>query len=291
MSLGTLLVILVTAAQTAPESTLVVTDVSFPSGSDTVPAILARPRPNTPGRFPAVVLVHANSLREPYIAATARRIAASGFVVLAVDVFHFLPRLTWEEHQRASRDSMNARLNAGFREERLLRDIGAGVAFLRGTAFTQPGGIALVGFCGGGWNALLVAAQSRDVSAVVAFYAPVVLSDSSRRSAFDVHRYITVPVQYHRATEDPSIQPADVDRFAEGLRVQRTPIEVFTYQARHGFVATNRTGIFDPQAAELAWSRVVPFLRTHAGAVLKSRPLAPPRESRASGGGAALLHH
>lgn len=268
------------------DSSIVVADVSFPSGRDDVPGILARP--NGPGRFPAVILIHANSLREPYIGEAAARIAKWGFVVLAVDVFHFLPRVGWEEHQRASRDSMNARLTAGFREDRLLRDIAAGVAFLRGTTFTQPGGVALVGFCGGGWNALLVAAQSPDIAAVVAFYAPVVNADSSRRSAYDVYRYITVPVQYHRATEDPYIVAADVDRFAEALRAQQTPIEVFTYQgARHGFVATNRTGIFDAQAAEVAWSRVLPFLRAHAGAVPRPRPLAPPRNPRRTPGGAA----
>jgi carboxymethylenebutenolidase len=275
------------------DSGIVVADVSFPSGRDDVPGILARP--TGPGRFPAVILIHANSLREPYIGEAAARIARSGFVVLAVDVFHFLPRVGWEEHQRSSRDSMNARLAAGFREDRLLSDIGAGVAFLRGTTFTRPGGVALVGFCGGGWNALLVAAQSRDIAAVVAFYAPVVLADSSRRSAYDLRRYITVPVQYHRATEDPYIVAADVDRFADALRAQQTPVEIFAYQgARHGFVAANRTGIFHAQAAELAWSRVLPFLHAHAGAVPPARPLAPPRDPRRPPSGAAhagLLHH
>ncbi|HEY7467068.1 MAG TPA: dienelactone hydrolase family protein [Dehalococcoidia bacterium] len=286
------LLLLIASLSSQSDSTIVVADVSFPSGRDDVPGILVRP--NRPGRFPAVILIHANSLREPYIGETAARIARWGFVVLAVDVFHFLPRLGWEEHLRYPRDSMNARLTAGFREDRLLRDIGAGVAFLRGTPFTQPGGVQLIGFCGGGWNALLVAAQSQDIASVVAFYAPVVVADSSRRSAYDVHRYITMPVQYHRATEDPYIVAADVDRLVEALRAQQTPIEVFTYQARHGFVATNRTGIFDPQAAELAWSRVLPFLRAHAGAVPRPRPLAPPPNPRRAPGathGAGWVHH
>jgi carboxymethylenebutenolidase len=283
------LLLLIASLSSQTDSSIVVGDVSFPSGGDDVPGILARP--NRPGRFPAVILIHANSLREPYIGETAARIAKRGFVALAVDVYHFLPRLGWEEYRRFPRDSVEARLAAGFREDRLVRDIGAGIAFLRGTTFTQPGGVELVGFCGGGWNALLVAAQSQDVAAVVAFYAPVVLADSSRRSAFDLRRFITVPVQYHGATEDPYIVAADVERFAEALRAQQTPIEVFTYQARHGFVATNRTGIFDAQAAELAWSRVLPFLRAHAGAVPRRRPLAPPPNPRRAPGGGALLHH
>ena len=241
------------------DSSITVTDVSFPNGRDEVPGILARPARS--GRFPAVILIHANSLREPYIADVAARLARAGFVTLAVDVYHFLPRMTWEEHQRFPRDSVEKLLASGFSEERLVRDINAGIAFLRDKPFTRPGGVALVGFCGGGWNALLVAASSPDISAVVAFYASVSLSDPSRRSAFDVQRYITTPVQYHRASDDPYVVSADVDRFADSLRAHHTPIELFTYQARHGFVATNRAGMFDAQAAELAWSRVLPFLR------------------------------
>jgi len=102
------------------------------------------------------------------------------------------------------------------------------------------------------------------------------LADSTRRSDYDLAPYITVPVQYHRAADDPSVPAADVARFADTLRARGTLMEVFVYQARHGFVASNRTGIFDSAAADLAWSRVLPFLATHAGKPILRRPLAPP---------------
>jgi carboxymethylenebutenolidase len=263
-------------AQSQPPAanSISVSDVSFPSGSDDVPAILARPAGQ--GRFPAVILIHANSLREPYIAEAASRLARAGFVALAVDVFHFLPRLGWEEYRRYSRDSVNARLAAGFKETRLVRDITSSIGYLRTLSFVRPGGVGLVGFCGGGWNAFLVAAQTQDVAAVVAFYAPVALGDSTRRSAQTVSRYLTVPVQYHRALDDPAVPAADVEHFTATLRGQGTPIDTFTYEARHGFVATNRDGIFDAGAAEQAWARAVPFLREHLGRTVRIRPLAPP---------------
>ena len=44
--------------------------------------------------------------------------------------------------------------------------------------------------------------------------------------------------------------------------------------------SSNRTGIFDRQDAELAWSRVLPFLSTHAGNAVQPRALAPPPPRR-----------
>lgn len=260
----------------APQSDIVLSDVHFTSGSDEVPAILGRPA--RAGRFPAVLLIHANALQEPYIRETVASLAGQGFVALAVDVFHFLPRMSWEEQQRLPRDVVRQRLDAEFREERLVRDIRSGIAYLRTVPAGQPGGVGLIGFCGGGWNALLVAAQSLDVAAVVAFYAPVTLADSTRRSPQSLAAFIRVPVQFHRATEDPFVPAPDVERFAETLRTLGTPIEVFTYQARHGFVATNR-GVYDSASARLAWSRVRPFLQAHVGTPTRRGPLAPARTS------------
>lgn len=166
-------VVVSACGRTARDAGVVVSEVTFRSGNDDVPAILARP--GGPGEYPAALLIHANSLREPYIAESAERLAKAGFVALAVDV-----------------------------------------------------------------------------AAVVAFYSPVMAAD------------------------DPSVPAADVARFADTLRARGTLMEGFVYQARHGFVASSRTGIFDSAAADLAWSRVLPFLATHAGKPILRRPLAPP---------------
>ncbi len=220
------------------QTDVVVSEVSFASGSDDVPAILTGPA--RAGQFPSVVIIHANSLREPYIGETATLLAKGGFVAIAVDVFHFLPRVAWKEYQQLPGELIRSRLDAEFREDRLVRNIQSAIEFLRALALVRPGGVGLIGFCGGGWNGLLVAAQSADVTAVVAFYAPVALADSTRRSPHSLADFITVPVQYHRAADDPAIPAVDVERFAAALRLAGTDIEVFTYQARHGFIATNR---------------------------------------------------
>jgi carboxymethylenebutenolidase len=252
--------------------------VRLADGPDSITAYLARPRGG--GRHPAVVVIHANRLTEPYIASTTAMLAEAGFVALAVDVFHFLPgNASWTDARKTSGDSVSAALARGFRERRLVGNVQAGIDFLRRQPNVAPGGVALLGFCGGGWNALLVAAQSADVGAVVAFYAPVAQSDAQHRAPLDVTSYIRVPVLYQRATADPYVTLSEVERFESALKAQGTAIERVDYDATHGFFAWNRETVFSPTEAARAWQRTVEFLRTYAGRPVQSRPLAPVRAS------------
>jgi carboxymethylenebutenolidase len=227
-----------------------------------------------------VIVIHANRVTEPYIASTTAMLAEAGFIALAVDVFHFLPgNATWEDAERTPRDSVNSSVTREFREPRLVRNIQAAIDFLRRRPDVDPGGVALLGFCGGGWNALLLSAQLRDVGSVVAFHAPVAISDVQHRSPLELVPFIRVPVLFHRATKDQWVPVADVDRFATALRAQGTPIELIDYPAEHGFFAWNRDGPFNEPEAARAWTNTVRFLREHAGRPVQSRPLAPARTS------------
>jgi carboxymethylenebutenolidase len=178
---------------------------------------------------------------------------------------------------------VNAALARGFSERRLLSNIQAGVRFLR----RQPGvtgGVALLGFCGGGWNALLLSAQSPDVGAVVAFYAPVAQSDQQHRAPMDLASYLRVPVLYHHPKNDQWVPTADVDRFVATLRAQGTMITRLDYDAAHGFFAWNREQVFSEAAASHAWQATVPFLRQYAGRPLVRRPIAEARTGALSTG-------
>lgn len=263
--------------------------VRISDGQDSIGAYIARPRGND--RRPAVIVIHALRLTEPYIASTTAMLAEAGFVAMAVDVFHFLPgNATWEDAERTSGDSVNASVAREFREPRLVRNIQAAIDFLRRQPDVDPDGVALLGFCGGGWNALILSAQLRDVGSVVAFHAPVALSDVQHRAPLDLASFIRVPVLFNRATKDRWIPMADVDRFAAALRAQGTPIELIDYTAEHGFFAWDREGVFNEPEAARAWTNTVRFLRANAGRPLQARPLAPPRTSVRTPPGDALRH-
>jgi carboxymethylenebutenolidase len=252
--------------------------VSISDGRDSFTAYVARPRAS--GRRPAVIVIHANRITEPYIASTTAMLAEAGFVALAVDVFHFMPgNATWDDAQRTPRDSVNASVAREFREPRLVRNVQAAMKFLRQQPDVDPGGVALLGFCGGGWNSLLLSAQLPDVGAVVAFYAPVAMSDVQHRAPLELVPYIRVPVLFHRAKTDQWVPLADVERFEAALRAQDTSIERTDYDAEHGFFAHNRGQVFNEPEASRAWAQTVRFLRAHAGRPLQPRALAPARTS------------
>ena len=253
--------------------------VEIRSGRDVMRAYVARPA--KPGRYPAVVVIHANRITEPYIASTTQMLARAGYAAIAVDVFHFLPsNESYESAASVPGDTVGAIVGREFREPRLLRNLQSGIDYLRRQPYTARGGVALLGFCGGGWNSLIASAQLKDVGAVVAFYAPVNLTDVQHRSPMELAPFITVPVQFHRALRDRFVDSAAVTRFAATLAGQGNPIELHDYDAGHGFFAWNRDGPFSERDAEAAWSHIVPFLARNAGKPVRQRALAPARVSR-----------
>jgi carboxymethylenebutenolidase len=271
--------------------------IEFGSDGDRVPAFLSRPARS--GRFPAVVVLHANWLVEPYIPDTTAMLAQAGFVGLAIDLFHMFPRVqTWEQAQKVPGSAMQAALNREFRESRMVRNIQSGIDYLQRQSFVESGGIGILGFCGGGWNALITSAQLRDITGVVAFYAPLAISDAQHRSPMELVSYIRAPVLFHQALKDPWVKPAEVDAFEKVLVGQGTPFQRFQYDAFHGFFAYNRAPEFSAPAASLAWQRTVPFLRAHAGGRIQDRPVAPRRvevgssdDESTSHQARHLLHH
>ena len=167
----------------------------------------------------------------------------------------------------------------------MVRNLQSGIDYLRAQPFTAPGGVGVIGSCGGGWNALLFGAQSNDVGAVVAYYAPVGSSNIQHRAPLDLVSYLRVPVQYHGCRTDPNVPSADVDRLQGELNARQTPFDRHTYDAEHGFFAYDRIGIFNSAAAALAWERTVKFLRRHVGRTVLARPLAPQASTGVRGPG------
>jgi carboxymethylenebutenolidase len=245
-----------------------------------VPAYLARP--NRPGTFPTVIVIHANWLSEPYIAETTSLLAEAGFVALAIDLFHFYPaEYSWEEAQRVPGATIRETLQREFRERRMVSDIAAGAAFLYSLPYARKGSVGLIGFCGGGWNALLAAAQLDGIGAVVAFYTPVAEADDQHRAPLALAQYISAPVQYHQPANDEYVPSVDVDRFERAVKEAGTRFDRYVYPgARHGFFAFDRAPVFSEEAANLAWRRMVPFLHETLSEPVRAHRSAPAASSQ-----------
>lgn len=233
-------------------------NVEFKSGDQMIGGYLARPKKK--GTYRAIALIPGSWFVEPYIAETTAMLAQAGFVGLAIDVFHFFPKVkTYDEVDKIPWETTRDLVAKYYTDESTVRDVRAGIDFLKQQKFVKGKQFGVTGFCGGGWLGLLSASQIKDIGAVVPFYAPVNLRLPNRKTPMDVVSQIKVPVQGHYGTEDKGIPLEDVKKFEELLKAQKTKVEIYTYPAGHGFLAYNRDEAYNPKEAKLAWSRAMDF--------------------------------
>jgi carboxymethylenebutenolidase len=222
-------------------------NVTFPSNGGSAHGYLATP---ASGRGPGVVVVQEWWGLDDHIADVVDRLASEGFVALAPDLFG----------GRVAHDSDEAgRLMQELPVEQGARDLGGAVDFLLQHEAVTSSTVGAVGFCmGGGFVLLLAAQQGEKVGAAVPFYGvgPAVPDTyTGLRAAVQGHygeRDDFYPVEQARAQEEQIHREAGV------------PVEFFYYPAGHAFHNDkDKLGTYDPDSAELAWSRTVDFLRSH----------------------------
>jgi carboxymethylenebutenolidase len=222
-------------------------NVTFASDGGSAHGYLATP---PSGSGPGVVVVQEWWGLDDHIAEVVDRLAGEGFVALAPDLFG----------GRVAHDSGEAgRLMQELPVQEAARALGGAVDFLLQHDAVTSSSVGAVGFCmGGGFVLLLAAQQGQKVSAAVPFYGvgPAVP---------DTYAGLRAAVQGHYGERD-DFYPVEQAR-AQEEQIQReagVPVEFFYYPAGHAFHNDkDKLGTYDPDSAELAWSRTVDFLRTN----------------------------
>jgi carboxymethylenebutenolidase len=206
-------------------------------------------RPKADGTFPAVLVIAGNLISEEYIPNTCAALALAGFVGLAPNIFHPKDNAkTEEEEDKAMKEHT---------KYDVLQDIQVGADYLKTQPFVKARGMGIIGFCYGGRMAMLFAARSREIDAVVAFHPGLVMSDR------EMLAHLQVPVQLHQGTADRSVDATTAKKLEEILKAQKTPVELFLYEgADHGFLAYTRP-FYRADDAKLAWKRTILFLGEH----------------------------
>jgi carboxymethylenebutenolidase len=196
------------------------------------------------------LVIAGNRISEEYIPNTCAALALAGFVGLAPNVFHPLPDSAKTEEDRYKALKEHTKYD-------ILQDIQVGADYLKTQPFVKAGGMGIIGFCWGGWMAMLFAARSREIDAVVAFHPGLVMRDLGEIA------HVQVPVQLHQGTADRSVDPTTAKKLHEILKAHKTPVELFLYEgADHGFLAYTRP-FYRPDDAKLAWKRTTEFLGKH----------------------------
>ncbi|MBW3615354.1 MAG: dienelactone hydrolase family protein [Actinobacteria bacterium] len=221
--------------------------VEFPSNGMTAQGYLATPSSVAGG---GVVVIQEWWGLVDHIKDVCDRFAGEGFVALAPD---FYRGETTTEPDEAAKLMMALNL------EQAAKDMGGAVQFVAGRA---DGNVGVIGFCMGGGLALVLGAQQGDaVKAVVPFYGlipwPGAQPDYSGMKA---------AVQGHYAAEDDMADAESVRRLEGALRDAGVEVEIFTYPGtHHAFFNDQRPEVHDPEAAALAWRRVLEFFRAKLG--------------------------
>jgi carboxymethylenebutenolidase len=220
--------------------------VDFPSphGNAKARGYLVHPAAKTPGKHPAVLVVHENRGLNPHIEDIARRLALEGFVAFAPDALAPLGGYPGDEDKARE-------LFATLDQKKAREDFVAAAAFVRARP-ESDGHLGVTGFCYGGGIANVLATRLPDLGAAVPFYgiAPALEGVPS----------IKAPLLLHFAENDDRIN-ASWPPYEKALRAAHVRYEAHVYAGtQHGF-NNDTTPRFDPVAAKLAWQRTIDFFK------------------------------
>jgi carboxymethylenebutenolidase len=204
---------------------------------------LSRPAGAGPARS-AILVIHDSEGLTPHFRDIARRLAVEGYVALAPDFLSIaggtLPDAGRSRALIAGLDMRDA----------LAVGLGA-IDFLvaRRDTLRRAG---IVGFGWGGGIAQELAIEARDVMAAVSFYGQPLTPQRAAR--------LNVPLLMHQAVEDEETV-ASLSELAEALDSRRVDHDIHVYEGvGRGFHDDTADEAFEPEAAELAWSRTMSFL-------------------------------
>lgn len=223
---------------------MITATVQFPSGAASLEAYLARP--DGPGAFPALVVIHEAYGLNDDIRAIARRLAGEGYAALAVDLFYGRNRAVCLFRFFGGM-FLNSLDHGG------IRDLRAALDYLAAQPYADAGQLGAVGFCLGGNFALCLACTDRRLRAIAPFYGV------NPRPLAAVQRLCPVVGSY----PDPDFSTAAGRQLDIELDRYEVPHDIKVYPgATHSFF-NGRPGAANAAAAQDAWERLLAFFGQH----------------------------
>lgn len=174
------------------------------------------------GRRPAVLALHEGAGLGEHVRERSRRLAELGYVAFAPDLFGgpFESR----EQGIATITGMTADPSG------LRRHADEALAMLRARPAVDPTGMAVIGFCFGGWAALEIARGGADLSCVVSFHGGL------RNAKPAAPGEIKCPILVCTGADDPHVPVDQRDAFAAEMTAARADWRMNLYGgAQHGF--------------------------------------------------------
>jgi carboxymethylenebutenolidase len=222
------------------------TTIAGPDGQE-IRAYVARP--DAPGDYPGVVMIHEFFGLRPDIVEKAEALADEGYVVVAPDTYRgkttgWVPRAIF--------------LRVTLPMERVVGDLDATFDWLASQPDVDPASIVVMGFCYGGDAALQYSLAHPKPAGTGIFYGSLVTDPAQLQR-------LPGPVLGIFGAEDASIPLAEVDAFQVALDAARIPNQITVYPGvGHAFVG-GMDAIRAGGAAGAAWAEFLAWLEATIG--------------------------
>ncbi|MFT4074895.1 MAG: dienelactone hydrolase family protein [Asticcacaulis sp.] len=191
---------------------------------------------------PCVIVIQEWWGLNDHIKSIVDRFEFEGFNALAPDLYH--GRIA------ADADEASHMMNGLDFPGAVHEDISAALDYLK----TLNPSVAVIGFCMGGALAIGASARLDGFKAAVCFYGvpPKAFADPAD---------IKIPFQGHFGKKDDWVTPAVVADIETAMTAAGNTPEIYSYDADHAFFNKTRPEVYDAQASEQAWTRMMAFLR------------------------------
>jgi carboxymethylenebutenolidase len=200
----------------------------------------------TTGKGPGVLVLHAWWGLNDTMKAFCTRLAESGFVAFAPDLYHGKVADTI-----ADAEILGKALDANHLQAKA--EIAEATRFLSERAGPAARGLAVIGFSLGAYYALdLSNADPEHIRAVVLFYG----------TGGDDFGNSSAAYLGHFAANDEFEPQSNVDELEESLGRAGRPVTFYRYHGTgHWFFEPDRSDAYNRDAATLAWERTLAFLQ------------------------------
>ncbi|OAI40281.1 carboxymethylenebutenolidase [bacterium SCGC AG-212-C10] len=234
------------------------------AGGDMIHAYFARPQ--GPGPYPAVVLLHHMPGWDEWYREATRKFAHHGYLAISPDLY------CREGHGTGDEVIANIRAEGGVPDARVVGDVDGCLRFLRGLP-SATGKAGVFGTCSGGRHAYLAACKSEEgVDACMDLWGGgVVMAESDLTekrpvAPLDYTASLQCPVIGLFGDEDRSPTVAQVATLEDALKANGKQYEFTMYPgAGHGFFYYDRPAAYRAEAAVDGWAKIWDFLARTIG--------------------------
>ena len=233
---------------------IVPTMVKFGGGISAVRAL-----PKAKGKRPAVIILHERYGIDQHTKDLTARLAQSGFVGLAPDLFH---RFTGDR-----KALLRGEQRVDLTDDGALADLNAAIDYLKRLKEVDAARIGIIGVCQTGRQPVLVAANRDDIAGVVVLYGAIggrewQGSELRPTPIEDLVAKLSCPVLGVFGEADHIISVDDVARFRNCCEKYKKSCHIRVYRdAPHGWLNDTMPGRYRKEAANDAWKLMMEFLK------------------------------